>query len=279
MLALASSSLDDKESILYCYSRNRCDSVRFGLITISGGAAEIADLYGLRGKAGPTLMINPDRTIDDSLSYNKFLIRKYFPEYGIEKAECSDSLEEPAVGFLKPLRNEAVPSKESYEVQWRARDVNGISASALYFSSDNGTTWEFLDSSANDDSTYTWKTPDVNSEVCRLKLHVYDTKQNMKEKISIYFTIDGTSGIINKMDRSQQLIKSRVIHGSTSIYAPFSDNGKVSIINTKGKTVSEFRTSAEKQWYPIGNNIGPGVYILCINRSGKNITGRLILIK
>ncbi len=279
MLALASSTIDDKEKALYGYTMNKCDSVLFGLITVEGGAKEIAELYGLVGKAGPTFMINPDRSIDTGLSYRDYQIRSYFPEYGFEKADCSYEIEAPVVGFAHPKRSEVVLENQDYEVIWRAKDPDGIAASALYFSSDDGKTWKFVDSLDNGDTSYTWRVPDLNSKECRLKLHVYDTKENMKEKISIYFTIDGTSGIINKMVGEREVFKSKVINGVTNIYVPFSDESKVSIIDAKGKLVSEFKTFNDKHWYSIGKGMSPGVYVVNINWLGNVVNGKLVLRK
>lgn len=192
---LAVGTTDSLEKLLYGYTINKCDSVRFPLISIEGGARAVGEAFDLIGKAGPTLLIKPDKTVIRDLYYSKWAIRKDFKNNGIDSATCSDTIDVPTAVFYHPQRDEKLLPGDNFTISWGARDPNGIKTRAIYFSHNDGKEWTLIDSSNTSDTTFTWKVPDINSNRCRFKLHLYDNLGFLGKKISIYCQINGATKI------------------------------------------------------------------------------------
>lgn len=265
VVMLAVATRDSTEEILYGYNRNGCDSVQFGLITQEGGAVEIGELMGMGGKAGPTYLISPDKTISEKLHYSTYAIENCFNDAGIEPNECDDTLLAPTVRVVSPKMNEVVQPDSTYEVQWVSRDSDGIASTALYFSSDNGSHWELVDSIAGDDSTFSWQVPDIASEECRLKFHVYDTKMYMREKISIYFTIPGTVGGVHQKILPQSL-PFTIVQGS--LWIPYQEQSYISVTDLSGRIVREFGLQKDREQYSWAKGLSSGMYVVSLFQKG-----------
>lgn len=265
VVMMAVATRDSTEEILYYYGRNGCDSVQFSMITLEGGAAEIGELFGMSGKAGPTFLIAPDKTISEKLFYSDHAIDKCFSDAGISPAECDDTLLAPTIRFVRPRMDEVVQPDSLYEISWVSRDSDGISASVLYLSDDNGKSWTYVDSIVGADSTYNFKMPNLYSEECRLKIHVYDTKNYMREKVSIYFTIDGKVSTVENLN-SSSLFPIGIEGGFLSVdYLP---EGEIRITDLSGRVLKEIHLEKHCNRYNWKKGLGAGVYMVSLYDKG-----------
>lgn len=278
VVMLAFATRDSAEEILYGYNRNGCDSVQFGLLTQEGGAEEIGELLGMGGKAGPTFLINPDRTISEKLYYSDYAIDKCFKEAGIEKAECEDTLLAPTVRFVAPKMDEVVPPDSTYKVEWRSRDSDGIASRVLYFSRDNGENWEYVDSTAGADSSFIWTVPDLYSENCRLKLRVYDIKGYSREKISIYFTIPGSVDVTKQLEKLH-MVQNFCRVGKNRIRIPYVQRGKITLSDMQGRELKSFLLQADQETYQLPQSLAKGAYVVSLSVKGHCVGSQKIQIR
>ncbi len=266
MLALASTN--EEEEMLYCYGINRCDTVQFGLITTEGGAEDIAEMYGLRGKAGPTFMVKPDRTIIPDLYYSKWGIIKDFKNNEIDSAECSDTINVPAVWFASfPMYDTLLPNTV-HKLTWHSEDPEGIAAHALYFSTNESRSWELLDSSSGHDSIYSFQIPNTYTRNGRFKLHVYDTEGNKKEKISVPFTIDSATDLKKQINFSRVSLDIKKSINGISFNWPFNKNAVIKVTDLQGRNIASINVSASITIYSV-ESLTSGIYLLNFTLDNK----------
>ena len=76
------------------------------------------------------------------------------------------------------------------EILWTADDNVGVVHDTVFYSADNGATWEFVAAHTGNPQTHTWTIPDNPSDECLIKVIVYDGSGNSDEDISdAVFTI------------------------------------------------------------------------------------------
>lgn len=262
MLGIA--TRDSSEEILYGYNRNGCDSIQFGLITQEGGAAEIGEIMGYSGKAGPTFLIAPDKSISDELYYSDYAIDKCFKDAGIAKNACSDTLLAPTVRFVSPKMKEIVLPDSTYDIAWVSRDSDGIAATVLFYSPDDGKSWNYIDSIEGADSTYSWEVPNLYSDRCRIKARVYDRKGYEREKISIYFTINGSVSVVSPDAMIESLgsitIKGRSLNFSRELQRA----GELELFDTRGRRLWVWSMKKGEKRGLLGHSLSPGVYTISV---------------
>ena len=276
---LAIATKDSTAKILTAYARNSVDPVRFSLITLEGGSREIGELFGQVGKAGAAWLVNPDKVVDTLGGYSKYTLRKEYQNAGIDTSDCDDSLVAPIVRFLTPLQGDVFTVNSTCEIQWIARDSDGIASRVIYFSSDGGNEWELLDSTATGDSSYTWHIPTVVSDSCRIKVQVYDVKNNRGEKISALFSITAQTGIIGTAPVEDIPIRCKRDENGLSVYLPFPEGYYVSIVNAQGKKVAGFSTRPCTHWYSVGAGVSHGMHILCVRKKGMTVNKKIFPVR
>ncbi len=78
------------------------------------------------------------------------------------------------IHLLQPNGGVIVYQGITYEIQWETENLTGYIPN-VYFSSDNGTSWEETEGTyGSDNHSFLWLVPYVNSTQCLIKLDVYD---------------------------------------------------------------------------------------------------------
>ncbi len=77
--------------------------------------------------------------------------------------------------FHSPTQGETLEGNSEYEIEWSTyyagNDITGLYYVRIYFSSDNGVTWSYVDCVLNTGS-YQWSVPNVDSTNCALKFQL-----------------------------------------------------------------------------------------------------------
>ncbi len=276
---LAIATKDSLDYLLDCFAKNGVDHVDHALITLEGGSKAIGELFGMVGKAGKAWMVNPDKDLDTLGGYSKYALRKGYKEASCEMYDCNKTYDEPTVRFLSPLKDDVVKTKNQYEIEWFAEDSDGITYRAIYFSPDDGDNWELIDSCKADNSSYDWNVGDDVSDSCRIKLHVYDSKGNLRIKNSAIFETTNSSPVVHNMFLKKNDVRIENRNNNFRICLPFDEICDVSIRNLQGKQVANIKTNENSKWYTINKNIRPGMYVVNINMAGINMSRKMILTK
>jgi hypothetical protein len=69
-------------------------------------------------------------------------------------------------------------------VHWSATDNIGVDSVVIEFSSDNGTSWDFVANPQPQDTVYEWVIPDVHSTECLMRVSAFDAGDNMGVDVS-----------------------------------------------------------------------------------------------
>ena len=80
---------------------------------------------------------------------------------------------------------------QSHQIQWYADDNIAICSDSVFYSTDNGVNWVFIEAHLGNPQTCTWTIPDTPSEQCLVKVVVYDWGGNSaSDESDAVFTIE-----------------------------------------------------------------------------------------
>jgi len=151
--------------------------------------------------------------------------QQYRPKMVI-KYELAD-VEAPVVTFTTPAAGQVFKGASTVSLAWTATDNIGVTARAIYFSSNNGSAWTKIDSSVTRTTTYSWVIPkDINSSTCKLRIDAYDAAGNKGSVTSAVFSILPATGIIYSV-RGINLAKEY----------------SVTVYSLQGREISSFKTA------------------------------------
>lgn len=92
---------------------------------------------------------------------------------------------DPEVTVIDPNGGEELYIDDSHDITWSADDFGLISEPiAIEFSSDNGNTYTYIDSSLTNDGIYAWEIPEQVSNNCLVKIYAIDSFGNIGEDVS-----------------------------------------------------------------------------------------------
>ena len=128
-------------------------------------------------------------TGDNSNGYGDHVCDIYFDniEYIIGEPDTIP----PEVTVDVPNGGEVWLIGEEQEILWTADDNVGVVIDSVFYSTDNGTTWEFIAAHSGNPQTHTWTVPDTPSDECLVKVVVYDGSGLSDEDVS-----DGVFSIV-----------------------------------------------------------------------------------
>ncbi len=95
----------------------------------------------------------------------------------------------PQVSLLSPSGGEKWDAGSQHNISWNTTDNTGVASVALYFSSDDGTSWQSISSGLAAIGTYGWSIPYVYSAAVRVKAVAYDAGGLSTEVASPALTI------------------------------------------------------------------------------------------
>ncbi len=196
----------------------------------------------------------------------------------IDKAleDVSEDTEAPEVTVTAPTLNENVQPGSTYEIKWDATDNEKVTDIALYFSDDDGSTWELLDSLIPnpENGTFDWDVPNDQSATCKIKVLAQDNGDNQGEGLSPQFGV-GMTAINQTPFQSQKSISLIKRGNSFQLYIPNQDMSRVTITDVRGKEIVSFTTSSNTHWYAIPNKLSSGMHIVNIQTPKKSIVKKL----
>lgn len=95
----------------------------------------------------------------------------------------------PTVSITSPTTGNILMGGIDKHIIWTAGDNMGLNYFDLYFSSNNGSTWDYIGQTAGDKRSYSWLPPNINSSQCKIKIVAYDLAGFNATSITGAFTI------------------------------------------------------------------------------------------
>jgi hypothetical protein len=86
--------------------------------------------------------------------------------------------ESPTVTVNVPNGGEEWDVNGTYQIQWTASDNEDVTSDSVFYSSDNGSNWTFIESHTGNPQSCSWTIPDDQSVQCLVKVVVYDDAEN-----------------------------------------------------------------------------------------------------
>ena len=90
----------------------------------------------------------------------------------------------PTVTVISPNGGESYAGGDSQTIGWTATDAVGVTSINLYFSFDGGVNWPVIATGEDNDGSYSWTVPGVNSDMCLVKAVAFDAAGNSAEDMS-----------------------------------------------------------------------------------------------
>jgi len=101
--------------------------------------------------------------------------------------------EPPEITISQPSGGEVLTADTQEDILWNTQEGDDpVDHVDLYYSVDNGDSWNLIESGLPDTSSYTWTVPNEQSTESLIRANVRDTSGRSGEDISGVFTIEGT---------------------------------------------------------------------------------------
>ena len=103
--------------------------------------------------------------------------------YGLMRADnillqAEEDTTPPTVTLDVPNGGEVWTVGEIQQVRWTAEDDMGICTDSVFYSTDNGTSWIFIESHTGNSQGFEWTIPNTPSDNCKVKVIVFDWADN-----------------------------------------------------------------------------------------------------
>ena len=148
---------------------------------------------------------------------------------------------------------------------------DGIEGRVCLYSEENG----ILASKIISNSATVKLTVEITNEK---KIHLTVTARNkmpVMEEITIgTIGINENNAVINK---NKFMVKR--FGNSLMFYVPFDENGVVTVSNLQGKSLVEFKTTANRKWYQIPESLSSGMHIVTVRAHEKAIIKKFWFVK
>ncbi|MFC1476765.1 Ig-like domain-containing protein [Fibrobacterota bacterium] len=214
--------------------------------------------------------------------YDFMLSTGYYPRIDDDIAEAlqdvTEDTEAPEVEVTAPTGGENVQPGSEYEIKYTASDNYKVVEVAIYFSSDNGSTYELVDSGGASTGTFTWEAPSTTHEQCKIKVLGLDAADNAGEGESATFGV-GASDIISNPVQASKVIKVINTQGSNMLFIPYNGSNIVTLTDVRGKRVSSFTTSEGKYTYELPHNISSGMHVISVKTPESMVVKKLWLVR
>ena len=147
------------------------------------------------------------------------------------------------IQIFTPNGGELIEAKSRFKINWKA---NGLKSDLfkIMFSTNNGATWERVESRVLNANEYLWKVPDIESDQCKIKIIAVEN-----EKI---YDVSEQVFTISKLSK----LKIANPHNNQNYYSDDSIDINWSVINVRGKKVNiYFSRDKGLTWNVIGRAI------------------------
>ena len=95
----------------------------------------------------------------------------------------------PNISFYNDFENLKINGNSKFRLNWLAKDNVGIKETNIYFTYDNGKSWNNIFTTKSEITEFLWSVPNIHSETCMLKISVSDLNDFQTEIISSNFSI------------------------------------------------------------------------------------------
>ncbi|MDD5328328.1 MAG: agmatine deiminase family protein, partial [Phycisphaerae bacterium] len=108
----------------------------------------------------------------------------------------------PTIEVVSPNGDESLPAGIQQQINWVASDDVSVTSVDLYYSTNNGSSWNTIATGLTNTGSYNWTIPSVDSTVCLIRAVAHDGAANTRKDASdavftIYTTVNYTiSGTI-----------------------------------------------------------------------------------
>ncbi len=110
--------------------------------------------------------------------------------WNIYYSKLLSDLVDPEVTVISPNGGEIWQIGDIDTIRWHAHDNVRIDSVVIEYSIDNGSTWSYITTIVNRDSTYCWSVPPTPSTHCLVRMHAFDQNLNVGADVSdAVFTI------------------------------------------------------------------------------------------
>jgi len=101
----------------------------------------------------------------------------------------TDDLTDPTVIVNTPNGGESLYFGDTYNITWSASDAGGLVANpiSIYYSVNNGSSWQLIVSSIANTGSYSWAIADLNSDFVKIRVSAEDSSANIGQDDSDNF--------------------------------------------------------------------------------------------
>ncbi|MFN4234777.1 MAG: YCF48-related protein [Bacteroidia bacterium] len=166
--------------------------------TTSGTISNVDLLYSTNGGSSYNLIAS---NISNTGSYNwtvpnvtsnQVRIRVRHSAYPSSIFDDSDNnftiYQNPVITILQPNGGENLTAGSSYNITWNYSGMSNGEIYELYYSTNGGSSWNFINDGGVNSYYYTWTVPSVNSSQCLIRIVVI-TLSNVSDTSDAFFTI------------------------------------------------------------------------------------------
>jgi hypothetical protein len=203
----------------------------------------------------------------------------------------------PEVEVLSPDGGEVIEYNTDHEITWTASDNARVVSVTIVLSTDGGATYpDTLAKEEDNDGSYMWTVPDLDSKNARIKVLAYDGVPNeSSDESDADFTLWGsTSGVgrggMTGVPEEAVLVVAggSVLSSSTSIVFGIPSAGEVrmGLYDVRGRHLRDLvRGRRDAGYYEIGWNttgsaagaLGSGMYFLRLDAGAETLTAKVII--
>ena len=203
----------------------------------------------------------------------------------------------PEAEVLTPNGGEVIEYNTDYEITWNATDNARVVSVTIVLSTDGGSTYpDTLAQEEENDGTFMWTVPDMDSQTARVKVLAYDGVPNEGADISdADFTLWGSlSGVecadfAGVPDRAVLVVAGgSVLSTSTTIVfgLPSSSNVRVGVYDVAGRHMRDLVDGRRAEGYHqlgwnttgrVANTLGPGIYFLRLDTGAESLTTKVVI--
>ncbi len=131
-------------------------------------------------------------TTTDFVNYRHYASSEYATQELRPKlvfyADEFPDIDPPEVDITSP-NGGALSPNTNHTITWTATDDVGVVSRAIYFSSNNGTSFTKVDSTQSNTGSFDWTVPVLQNSACKILIHAYDLANNRGSDTSRTFSI------------------------------------------------------------------------------------------
>lgn len=179
------------------------------------------------------------------------------------------------IKVLNPIGGEMLEPGEVLRIEWEILITHDTQNWDIYFSRDNGTTWETIVMNLSVDSlAYNWTIPTISASTVRVKV-VQDNVNYDYEDISELFSIGAVAGI--EINKDEQFFYPNPSHNSITFYFTEPRSSYAEIMTLTGQRVSYFKPTQKREVFQ--HNLPTSMYIVRVIKDGVATKAKRLVVQ